>query len=370
MVNVILNLVLFTVKFIGGKLSNSVSVISDAFNNLTDAVTTMFAWLGLKISSVGAGETHPNGHGRFEWVIALLSASSVIVIGWELFRNSVAAIKSSENTVFGVFTVIVLALSIAVKIFMYFYNTKKSKENNSAALKAVAVDSLSDAAATAVVLIALIVNAIFSLKIDGWCGILVSLFIIYNGFRSFTDTVELIMGRSASKEQLNEMRDFAMENEAFKDICDLQIEDYGYGRFRVSMTAVGKDEVSPERFLAAVTELRYRIFEKYGYNAQITAENNAAQSENGALFIEGVLASFDVPLRILSQRFNQAEKYTVISLELGIDFMDNMKKKELEKELAGKLMSAPEGYKIIPQIRLHADEKHYKRRKRHRKATA
>ena len=102
MLNVLLNLALFTVKFIGGRLSRSVSVTSDAFNNLADAVTTLFAWLGLQVAAIGAGETHPNGHGRFEWIIALLCSSSVVIIGWQLLGDSIAAIREPAAMLFNV----------------------------------------------------------------------------------------------------------------------------------------------------------------------------------------------------------------------------------------------------------------------------
>ena len=365
MLNVLLNLALFTIKFIGGRLSNSVSVISDAFNNLTDAGTTMFAWLGLKISSVGAGETHPNGHGRFEWIVALLSASSVVVIGWELLQNSIAAIKTPQDTLFSTFTVVVLALSIAIKLFMYLYNKQKSKEKDSASLKAVSIDCLSDAASTTVVLISLIVNAVFAINIDGWCGIAVSLFILYNGFRAFVDTAERIMGQSASKQQLEQMRRFALENSDFKEVSDLQIEDYGYGRYRVSMTAIGKDNVAAGQLLADAMNLKYRVFHHFGYHAQISVEKNCGETDAIQSYIERVLSTMDVPLQILSLRVNEANDFLLVLLELSVDFMDEWKKKELETELIEKLSSAPEGYKVLPQLRLKGGQgRRYGRRQR------
>ena len=363
MLNVLLNLALFTVKFIGGKLSHSVSVTSDAFNNLTDAATTMFAWLGIKVASLGAGENHPNGHGRFEWIIALLASSSVILIGWELLGDSVAAIKNPEQTVFSVFTIVVLALSIGVKLFMYFYNRKKSRETDSASLKAVSVDCLSDAMSTSVVLLSLIINRLFALNVDGWCGILVAVFIMYNGFKSFGETAERIMGQSASAEEKQTLRDFAMENADFADIADLQIEDYGYGRFRVSMTAIGKEEVSAARLLADTADLKYRIFECYGYDAHITAEPAPCEDTVIRSYIDDALASLDAPLKILSLRVENAGQYRLAELELGIDFMDNRRKKEYEKTVSARFADAPEGYKVLTHLRLSGDKSHRRREK-------
>lgn len=367
MLNVLLNLALFTVKFIGGRLSRSVSVTSDAFNNLTDAVTTLFAWLGLRVASIGAGENHPNGHGRFEWIIALLSSSSVILIGWQLLGDSINAIKNPEQTVFSIFTIVILAISIGVKFYMYLYNRKKSRVNNSASLKAVSVDCLSDAASTSVVLVSLVVSRLFAVNIDGWCGILVSIFIMYNGFKSFGETAERIMGSSAPKEHLQELKDFAMENKDFQSIEDLQIEDYGYGRFRVSMTAVGKKDVSAERLLADAADLKYRIFVRYGYNAQITAEREKEESDELAGYIKQVLSNMDVPLTVQAVRISDATDYKLAELDLNIDFMDNGRKKELGKELNDRFANAPDGYKILPRVRLHASDGQHGRRRHHGK---
>lgn len=363
MLNILLNLALFTVKFIGGKLSNSVSVTSDAFNNLTDAVTTMFAWLGLKVSSFGAGEKHPNGHGRFEWVIALLAGSSVILVGWELLRDSISAIKDPGDTIFSVFTLIVLAISIGVKFFMYLDNNKKSKENNSSALKAVSVDCLSDAASTSVVLISLLINALFHVNIDGWCGVLVSLFIMYNGFSSFFETINRIMGHSAAKEQLDEMRSFVMENGDFKDILDLQIEDYGYGRYRVSMTVIGGDNVDAQRLLSDAAQSKYQIFERYGYHAQISVEKNCSENSDIRAYVEQKLSTIDPPIQILSFRENIARDYHLILLDLGIELLGKHKMEDVEAEVLKSFSQAPEGYKILTQLRLTSrDRQGYRNR--------
>lgn len=360
MLNILLNLALFFLKFIGGKLSHSVSVTSDAFNNLTDAVTTLFAWIGVKVASVGAGEHHPNGHGRFEWIIAMLASSSVVVVGWELLRDSVSAIRKPEPQLFNIFTIVVLTVSIGVKFFMFVYNRRKSVEKDSASLRAVSVDCLSDAVSTSVVLAALIINRLFDINIDGWCGVLVAFFIMYNGFEAFGETAERIMGRSAPAEDIQKLREFALEDADFSDITDIQIEDYGYGRFRASMTAIGKKGLPAGRLLADAADLKYRIFQKYGYLAQITAEPLGLEADTIKNFIDDVLSSVPypqwdrTPLEIQSLRICDAGDYRLVQLELGIDFMNNRERNEIEKQITAKLSEAPSGYKILTQIRLKA----------------
>lgn len=368
MLNVLLNLGLFTVKFIGGKLSHSVSVISDAFNNLTDAVTTLLAWFGLKISAVGAGEIHPNGHGRFEWVIALLSSTSVIVIGWELLWDSINAVKNPKETVFGVFTLVVLLISIVVKFFMFIYNRKKSRETDSSSLKAVSVDCLCDSVSTAVVFVSLLVNTIFSLNIDGWCGILVSLFVMYNGFSSFSETFGRILGHSASREQLEEMKGFVLENSDFSEVLGLQIEDYGNKKYRVSMTVVGKQGVDAGNLLADVSDLRYRIFDHYGYDAQINLEQKSLESTELRSFVQDALDSMEEKPKIQSLRINPANGYDLVLLELAVEYMDGKSQETFDSRLAEKMSQAPEGYRIITRMRLTPGEGRHGR-KRHMEKT-
>lgn len=366
MLNVILNLALFALKFIGGTFSHSVSVISDAFNNLTDAATTLFAWFGVKISAIGAGEKHPNGHGRFDWIIALISSTAVIVVGWELLTESVSTIKSLEKPIFGVFTVIALAVSIGVKSFMFLYNKKKSKENNSSSLKTVSVDCLSDAVSTSVVLISLIVSTLFPVNIDGWCGILVSIFIMYNGFSALSETSERIMGKSASKEHLAEIKNFALENSDFQEIANLQVEDYGYGRFRTSMTAIGKYGVSDERLLSDIADLKYKIYHKYGYNVQIVAQPSSKPDEILLRYLSEVLSSFAIPLQLYSLRTSNAGNYILAEPEISFDFRYDRDKEGIEKRLSEKFDRAPDGYRIIPHLILkRMDKWHYEQRAKH-----
>lgn len=273
----------------------------------------MFAWLGVKVASIGAGERHPNGHGRFEWIIALLASSSIIVVGWELLQESVGAIRKPKAQVFSIFTIIALAISIGIKLVMFVYNRKKSEEENSASLKVVSVDRLSDAVSTFVVLLALIVNKFWALNIDGFCGIMVALLIMYNGFSSFCETAERIMGVSASMADITNLKEFAMENSDFSDIADIQIEDYGFGRFRASMIAIEKKGITAERLLSDTADLKYRIYERFGYHAQVSLESYGIEDDSIREFIECVIEYCSVPLTIQSLRINDACEYSSCS---------------------------------------------------------
>lgn len=363
MLTVLLNLILFTIKFIGGKISHSVAIISDAYNNLSDAVATLFSWFGLKISAVGAGEQHPNGHGRFEWVITLISSISIILIGWELLQNSIESIKNPTVPIFSIFTLIVLIISIGVKLFMYFYNIKKSKKQNSPSLKAIAIDCLSDSISTAVVLISLVVYTIFKVNIDGWCGILVSVFIMYNGFSSCLETTQMIMGHRAPIEQINELKKLILANEHFESVWNIQLEDYGNNQYRLSAIIAGKSNIDGDILLKDMADLEYLIHDKYGFNTTLSIEKDLSSTDVVNQYIDTLLKTISIPLKKLNIRIRDGREQKFVLLTLGIDHDNFQKVNQVEKEILSSKITSPDGFVLIPEIKLMQPER---RRKFHK----
>ncbi|MVB12515.1 Cation efflux family protein [Caprobacter fermentans] len=156
------------------------SISADAANNLSDAVTSLMTALGVKVASTLGGTRHENGHGRIEWVVGIVVSCSIILVGWESLRDSIYAIKNPSETKFHLFILLVMLVSIGIKLFLFLFDTKKSKENNSSAYKAAAADCISDAVSTSVVTVSFLIDSLLHLHIDGWCGLIVSLFIISN----------------------------------------------------------------------------------------------------------------------------------------------------------------------------------------------
>lgn len=360
MLTVLLNLILFTIKFIGGKISHSVAIISDAYNNLSDAVSTLFSWFGLKISAIGAGEQHPNGHGRFEWVITLVSSISIILIGWELLHNSIESIKNPTIPVFSIFTLLVLIISIAIKLFMYFYNIGKSKKQNSPSLKAIAIDCLSDSISTAVVLISLIVYTIFKVNIDGWCGILVSLFIMYNGFSSCLETIQMIMGHSAPIEQINELKTIILSNNHFESVWNIQLEDYGNNKYRLSAIVIGNRNIDGDTLLKDMADLEYLIYNKYGFKTNFSIEKDTVLIDLVNQYIESLLKTISIPLKLLNIRIREGREQKFLMLTLGIDHDNFQKSNKIETEILNSKITPPTGYTLIPEVKLIQPERRLK----------
>jgi cation diffusion facilitator family transporter len=282
MLGVILNLLLFAGKFLAGRLSGSVSIMADAWNNLTDAGTVLLASLGVKIASLGPGQRHPDGHGKFEWIIALITSMSILLVGWELLRSSIAAIKAPDDTSFSWLTLTILLVSIAVKVFLYEYNNKKGRAQGLLSLKSVALDSLSDAVSTSAVLCSLLLNHWFGWKLDGWFGLAVALLILYNAVKSFSESVERLMGESASPEALEALRAAVQELcPSAAQICDIQIDDYGMGGKKAVFALLPVEGVPAQSLVETVPLLAHQLRARFGYDSVIEVEqplDDAAQS--------------------------------------------------------------------------------------------
>ncbi len=237
-VGIFLNLCLFAVKLSAGIVSASISVIADAFNNLSDAGSSVVTYLGFKLARRPADREHPFGHGRYEYVTGLGISVVILLVGVELLKSSVSKIFApEEQTSITLLSIIILAVSVIVKLWMFFFNKAISKKINSSALKATAVDSLSDCVATSIVLIGLIVSKFSGFNIDGWLGALVAVFILFAGVSTFRESLSPLLGNPPDAEFVNEIKNTVMQSKMVVGIHDLIVHDYGPGRCIISLHA-------------------------------------------------------------------------------------------------------------------------------------
>lgn len=278
MVPIILNLCLGIFKYICGTISGLSSITSDAANNLSDAVTAVMTVLSVKMASTLGGQRHQNGHGRLEWIVGIVVSCSIMLVGWESLGNSIWAIKHPSEPEFNVFILLVMLVSIGVKIFLFCFNTKKSRENNSSAYKAAAADCVSDGVSTVVVTITFLMDSIWHFHLDGWCGILVSLFIMRNGLLSFAEVSRRVLGEVANADLSAQLERFvlAYNQELIGDVVDLQLMDYGYERYGATLTVRAKYDADQAKFLLLIADLKSDIYQKFGYITTIEPEIPAA----------------------------------------------------------------------------------------------
>lgn len=236
-VGIFLNIILFIGKIIVGTMICSIAITADAFNNLSDAGSSLITLIGFRLAGQRPDSGHPFGHGRFEYISGLLVSMLIILMGFELGKSSIEKIITPEDTSFSVASVIVLAVSIIIKLYMNFYNRSVGKKLGSTAMKVTALDSLSDSIATAAVLVCMIITKLTNINLDGWCGAAVALFILIGGVRAAIDTINPLLGQPPSEELVNEIEEIVTSHEGVLGIHDLVIHDYGPGRMMISLHA-------------------------------------------------------------------------------------------------------------------------------------
>ena len=235
LVGISLNICLFAGKYLAGAISGSIAIMADAFNNLSDAGSSLITLIGFKFAGMKPDKEHPFGHGRIEYLSGLAVSLAIILMGIELGRTSVEKILSPEPVETTPVSIGILVASIAVKLYMNRYNRNVGRRIDSAAMKATAADSLSDAAATSVVLLAMLVLHFTGINIDGWCGVLVALFIIYAGYGAAKDTLSPLLGQPPDQDLINEIRRITLSHKEIIGIHDLVVHDYGPGRLMISL---------------------------------------------------------------------------------------------------------------------------------------
>lgn len=237
-VGIFLNLLLFAGKFFAGLLSGSIAVTADAFNNLSDAGSSVVSLVSFRISEQKPDAKHPYGHGRIEYVAGLIISAVIIIMAYELIKDSVGKIIHPEETEWSVVVLVILIASILVKCYMAFYNARLGKRYDAAALRATAIDSLSDCVATTVVLLCTVLSHIFGWKIDGYAGVLVGGFILLAGIRAAKEVINPLLGEPPEKEYVDSIEQLVLAfDPAILGVHDLMVHDYGPGRRVISLHA-------------------------------------------------------------------------------------------------------------------------------------
>ena len=255
MAGIFFNMLLFAGKLLAGRLSNSISITADAFNNLSDAGSSAVTLAGVKLAGTKPDTKHPFGHGRIEYISGLIVSAAILIMAYELIRDSVDKILHPQETQLRLVSVFVLLISIAVKLYMAYYNRSIGKMIDSAAMRAAAADSLSDALATTVVLAAALAGHMTNVHLDGYCGVLVGLFIFYTGISAAKETLNPLLGQQPEASFVEEIYHTVTAHEGILGIHDLIVHDYGPGRQMISLHA----EVSARSDLLEIHDLIDRI---------------------------------------------------------------------------------------------------------------
>ena len=243
MVGIGCNLLLFAAKLFLGLMVHSISVMADAFNNLSDAASSIISFIGVKMAQKPADEDHPFGHGRIEYISAFIVAFFVIQVGFSLFKSSVGKIHTPQEMAYSQISIVILLISIGIKLWMGMFNRTLGKRIHSTVMMATAADSLGDAATTSATMVSLIVFGLWGINIDGIIGLAVSVAVMVAGINIARDTLAPLIGQAIDPKVYREIKEFVEQYEGIVGTHDLIVHNYGPSKSMASIHAeVPSDE--------------------------------------------------------------------------------------------------------------------------------
>ena len=350
-VGIFFNLLLFAGKLTAALLSGSVAIIADAFNNLSDAGSAVVTIVGFKLSGKKPDPEHPFGHGRFEYITGFIVSIVILMMGYELARSSIKGIMNPAEVEFSTLTVIVLAVSICVKLYMALYNRRLALTIGSAAIDAVSRDSISDVAATSAVLITLLISRYTELKLDSWAGLAVSLFILYSGISSAKETIAPLLGMKPSKELVEEIEKIVMSHAQIAGMHDLVVHDYGPGRLMISLHAEVPSSIEVFEAHSVIDDTENELSEKLGCEAVIhfdPIDTDDKELDRLKAVVVRIIKNIDPTITIHDFRYIPGPINTKLIFDIVLSY--GMKKcdEDVKKQVAEEVLKElPNHYCII-----------------------
>ena len=263
------NVLLFLGKFFAGTISGSIAITADAFNNLSDAGSSFVTMLGFQLAGQKPDSDHPFGHGRFEYLASLTISIIILVVGYKLCETSIEKFFEPEDMEFSYWSIGVLVISIAVKVWMCLYNRYIGKKINSGVNDATAADSITDAIATTGVLVATIAQQFTTLPIDAAAGTAIGLMIMYAGYGIAKDVINILLGKAPDPELVRGIVAMALKCPHVVGVHDIRIHDYGPGRMFGSIHAEVPDKADLVEVHAALDVLEDELQDKYHMEVNI-----------------------------------------------------------------------------------------------------
>ena len=322
-VGILLNLFLFAIKFFAGLLSSSIAITADAFNNLSDAGSSVITLIGFKMAGQEADTDHPFGHGRIEYISGLLVSVFIILMGYELCKESFKKILDPAAPVITPLIFAILVISILVKCYMYYYNHRLGKRLESKAMEATATDSLSDTLSTAIVLVSSLIGHFTGLLIDGPCGLLIGFIILYAGYHAAKETAGPLLGQPADPEFVQKILDLVDEYDDILGIHDMIVHDYGPGKCLVSFHA----EVPAKGDILALHDtidlVEYRIRTELSCEAVIHMDpimNDDEETNFLKKSVSEILTAYDDQLTLHDFRIVKGPTHTNLIFDVVVPF--------------------------------------------------
>lgn len=272
LVGIVLNLILFAGKLAVAIFSSSIAAMADAFNNLSDAGSSIITLFCFKIASNPADKDHPFGHGRIEYVSSLIVSIAIIITGLGFVKSSIEKIFNPENLEFDIISLSILVVSVLLKLWMWRFNSIIGRKIKSLTIQATANDSLSDAIATSAVLFGFAISYFTKIYIDPYMGLIVSAFIIFTGSRTFRESLGLLMGKAPDKKFVSEIKNFVLSNKNIKEIEEMSVHNYGPHKSAVYMKVILSRDVDSKMINVIIDKLEDDLERKFGCRTIVRAK--------------------------------------------------------------------------------------------------
>lgn len=350
---IFLNVFLFVGKLFVGWLSHSIAIMADAFNNLSDAGSSLILLFGFRLSGQKPDPEHPFGHGRLEYVSGLIVSVIIMVMAVELMKSSGQKILHPEEVVWHTWTLVVLVISILVKLYMFTYNRSYGNKIASAAMGATALDSISDAVATFVVLVSTVVSHFTGLQIDGVCGMLVGIFIMYAGISAAKDTINPLLGQPAEDCFVERVHEIVLSRKEILGMHDLVVHNYGPGRTMLSLHAEVPVDGSLVELHEVIDEVEHQISDELGCTAVIHMDPIWVKDEETQKMkkeMEADLKLIDPSLALHDFRMVRCTGHMKLFFDIQEPYSCKIEEKELVKRLQDHVAENHPGVELVVYV--------------------
>ena len=352
-VGIVLNILLFAGKWLAGFLSGSIAITADAFNNLSDAGSSVLTLIGFHLSGQKPDQKHPFGHGRMEYISGLFVSVAILIMAVELIQSSVHKLIHPEAIEGSPLILAILMVSVCVKVYMAYYNKKIGKKINSAAMAATAADSMSDTIATSAVLFSTVISMAAGVNLDGWCGLLVGVFILYSGVQALKDTVDPLLGQAPDKALVEQIQSLVTSYPVFQGIHDMMIHDYGPGRRIVSLHAEVDAKGDILKIHDEIDNIERKLRETLNCHATIHMDPVEADNEEVRklrLQTAKLIAGMELNLSIHDFRVVKGETHTNLIFDVVVPFECPLKDSEVIEKIEEGIQQYPGNYYAVIQI--------------------
>lgn len=352
-VGILMNILLFVGKFIAGTIASSIAITADAFNNLSDAGSSIFTLIGFKVAGKPADDEHPFGHGRAEYATGFIISVIIILMGIEVGKSSFTKIIHPSETAFSYLVLGIMIASICVKVWLFFFNRKLSRIIDSSTMRATAQDSLNDCISTTAVIAGILIGKFTGLKIDGYIGIVVACFILITGFSTAKGMLDQLIGEAPDKSYVDGIKDYVLSQENIMGVHDIIVHSYGANRSIVSLHAEVPGDMDVFEIHEIIDDIENELNSKFNCQAVIHMDPLATDDETVELYeiISRIVFKIDNHLTIHDFRVVNAISHTNIIFDVVVPFNFRMKNDEVKQQICKAVREYDKTFNVI----LHVD---------------